>query len=290
MDINFLLIQILNGVQYGLLLFLVASGLTLIFGIMGIINLAHGSFYMIGAYVVWALIEFTGNTALSVVLALLISFIAGVVLELSFYKHLYKRDHLYQVLMTYGLILIFEDMRSIFWGDEVHGVSAPNLLSGAIQLTENLDYPIYRLVLSLACVLVALGLYFIIQKTKLGMMIRAGASNNEMTRVLGININVIYTTVFSMGVTLAALGGIIAAPISSVYPNMGGQILIMCFVVVIIGGIGSIWGALFGALLIGLGETFGRIFFPEYAGLTVYILMVAILLWRPEGLLKRSVA
>ncbi len=288
MDFYSFLIQLLNGLQYGLLLFLVASGLTLVFGIMGIINLAHGSFYMIGAYMAWALAEQTGNFGLAVLLGIVLTVILGILLEAVFYRHLYKRDHLYQVLMTYGLILVFEELRSIIWGDDVHGVAVPALFSASIPLTDNLSYPVYRLAISAVCVLLALGMYLLIQRTRLGMMIRAGASNNEMVQALGINIKLIYTLVFALGVALAATAGMIAAPISSVFPNMGGQVLIICFVVVVIGGIGSVWGALLAALMIGLVDTFGKVLVPDYAGLSVYVLMAVVLLWRPEGLFKRG--
>ncbi|MEI8323882.1 MAG: branched-chain amino acid ABC transporter permease [Betaproteobacteria bacterium] len=266
MDIYSFLIQLLNGLQYGLLLFLVASGLTLVFGIMGIINLAHGSFYMVGAYLAFSLTAVSGNLFLAVVLGLLLSVLLGVALEWLFYRHLYARDHLYQVLMTYGLILVFEELRSMVWGDDVHGVAVPALLSGSIPLTENLSYPVYRLAMSGVCLLLGAGLYWLIQKTRLGMMIRAGSTNREMAQALGIDIKRLYTLVFALGLSLATFAGMIAAPVASVYPNMGAQVLIICFVVVVIGGIGSVWGALAGAILIGLTDTFGKVLLPEYGG------------------------
>jgi branched-chain amino acid transport system permease protein len=287
MDLFTFLIQLLNSLQYGLLLFLVASGLTLVFGIMGIINLAHGGFYMLGAYLAWALAERTGSLGMAILLGIPLTVLLGIVLERVFYRHLYDRDHLYQVLLTYGLILVFEEMRSLLWGDDVHGVPVPDLLSASIPLTDTLSYPVYRLAISGVCILLALCMYLVIQKTRLGMMIRAGASNSDMVRALGINIKLIYTLVFALGVALAALAGMLAAPVSSVFPNMGGQVLIVCFVVVVIGGIGSVWGALLAALMIGLVDTFGKVLLPDYAGLLVYVLMAAVLLWRPEGLFKR---
>jgi branched-chain amino acid transport system permease protein len=283
MDANFL-IQLLNGLQYGLLLFLVASGLTLVFGIMGIINLAHGSFYMIGAYLAYSIAQQTGSFLLAVVLGIAVAVVLGIVLEWLLFRHLYDRDHLYQVLMTYGLILVFEELRSIFWGDDVHGVPVPALLNHSIPLTETLSYPVYRLAMSVVCLVLALAMYLLIQKTRLGMMIRAGAANREMVQSLGINIKLIYTLVFAMGVALAAFAGIIAAPVSSVFPNMGGQVLIICFVVVVIGGIGSVKGAMLAALLIGLADTFGQVLLPEMAGMIVYLLMAIVLVWRPAGL------
>jgi branched-chain amino acid transport system permease protein len=286
-DVYSFLIQLLNSVQYGLLLFLVASGLTLIFGIMGIINLAHGSFYMIGAYMAFSLASLTGSLFVAIVLGTVLSVVLGVVLEWALFSHLYKRDHLEQVLLTYGLILVFEELRSIIVGNDVHGVNVPDILNWSLPLTDTLSYPVYRLFMSAVCLLLSVLLYFLIRRTRLGMMIRAGASNREMVQSLGLNINLVYRLVFALGVALAAFAGMIAAPISSVYPGMGTQVLIICFVVVVIGGIGSIWGALVAALLIGLADTFGKVLIPEAAGVTVYVLMAAILLWRPEGLFRR---
>ena len=287
MDVYSFLIQLLNSVQYGLLLFLVASGLTLIFGIMGIINLAHGSFYMIGAYMAFSLASLTGSLFVAIVLGTALSVVLGVVLEWALFSHLYKRDHLEQVLLTYGLILVFEELRSIMVGNDVHGVNVPDILNWSLPLTDTLSYPVYRLFMSAVCVVLAGLLYVLIRRTRLGMMIRAGASNREMVQSLGLNINLIYRLVFALGVALAAFAGMIAAPVSSVYPGMGTQVLIICFVVVVIGGIGSIWGALVAALLIGLADTFVKVLIPEAAGVTVYVLMAAILLWRPEGLFRR---
>ena len=291
MDLATFLIQCLNAVQYGLLLFLVASGLTLIFGIMGVINLAHGSFYMIGAYMAYALapwvgVTFGGGFFTTLVVGLLLSIAFGYLLEWSFFSFLYEREHLQQVLMTYGLILVFEELRSIIVGDDVHGVAAPAWLSGSVPLGDVMTYPTYRLFISAVCVAVALGLYFVLARTRLGMMIRAGASNREMVQVMGVNIKFLYRVVFAAGVALAVLAGMIAAPVSSVYPNMGGQVLIISFVVVVIGGIGSVRGALLASLLVGLVDTFGKVFFPEAAGVLVYLLMAVILLWKPEGLFR----
>ncbi|HEY8555064.1 MAG TPA: branched-chain amino acid ABC transporter permease [Burkholderiales bacterium] len=288
MDLGSLLIQVLNSVQYGLLLFLVASGLTLIFGIMGIINLAHGSFYMIGAYMAFTLSGLLGNLFLAMAVGIALSVVLGIVLEWLLFSRLYHREHLEQVLLTYGLILIFEEIRSIIVGDDVHGVPVPAFLNFSIPLTETLSYPIYRLFMSGVCLLLAAGMYVLIQRTRVGMMIRAGNTNREMTQALGININLIYRLVFALGVALAAFAGMLAAPVSSVFPGMGNQVLIISFVVVVIGGIGSVWGALVAALLIGFADTFGKVLFPELAGIAVYLLMAAILLWRPEGLFKRA--
>ena len=282
------LIQILNSVQYGLLLFLVASGLTLIFGIMGVINLAHGSFYMIGAYLAFSLAELTGSLWTALPLGIVLAFALGLVLEILLISRLYRRDHLYQVLLTFGLILVFEEMRSILVGDDVHGVAIPALLDASLPLTENLSYPVYRLFISAVCLVLAALMYFTIQKTRLGMMVRAGASNAEMTQALGINIRWIHALVFAAGVALAVFAGMIAAPVSSVFPGMGNQVLIICFVIVVIGGIGSLKGALVASLLIGLADTFGKVLVPELAGVAVYLLMAVVLLFRPAGLFGRT--
>ncbi len=287
MDFANFLIQLLNSVQYGLLLFMLAAGLTLIFGIMGVVNLAHGSFYMLGAYLAWSLAAKMGSLAAAIVVGTVLAVAFGLLLERLLFRHFYHRDHLDQVLLTFGLIYIFEELRSILWGDDVHGVPVPALLSASIPLTDNLSYPVYRLFMSGLCILLALGLYFLISKTRLGMKIRAGAFNHQMTEALGINVKLIHAVVFALGVGLAAIAGMIAAPISSVYPNMGSQVLIMCFVVVVIGGIGSVRGALISALLVGTVDTFGKVLLPQVAGMLVYMLMAAVLLWKPEGLFKQ---
>ena len=286
MDLTTFLIQCLNSVQYGLLLFLVASGLTLIFGIMGVINLAHGSFYMIGAYLAFSLSSLLGSLPLALLVGIVLAVAFGYVLEWVFFSYLYDREHLQQVLMTYGLILVFEELRSILVGDDVHGVAIPELLAGSIAIGNGMTYPVYRLFVSGVCLPLALGMYLLISKTRLGMMVRAGATNREMVQSLGINITLLYRVVFAVGVALAVFAGMIAAPVSSVYPGMGGQVLIICFVVVVIGGIGSIKGALIAALLIGFVDTFGKVLWQEGAGALVYVLMAAILLWRPAGLFK----
>jgi len=293
MDLATFLVQCLNAVQYGLLLFLVASGLTLIFGIMGVINLAHGSFYMIGAYMAyglspWVATHLGGGFFTALALGLVLSVALGYVLEWVFISYLYEREHLQQVLMTYGLILVFEELRSLLAGDEVHGVAPPPWLAGTIPLGDLMTYPVYRLFMSGVCLLVAAGLFAVIARTRLGMAIRAGASNREMVQSLGIDIRFLYRVVFAAGVALAVLAGMIAAPVSSVYPGMGNQVLIVCFVVVVIGGIGSIRGALVAALLVGIVDTFGKVLFPQAAGVLVYVLMAAILLWRPEGLFRHA--
>jgi len=288
MDPVIFLIQVLNGLQYGLLLFLVASGLTLIFGILGIINLAHGSFYMVGAYLAFSLTQRLGNFWLALAAGVVLAVALGIALEWLVMRFLYRRDHLYQVLLTYGLILIFEEARSLLWGDDVHGVQVPAGLDFSIPLTDTLAYQVWRLVMSAACVAIAVAMYWLIQKTRLGMTIRAGSFNREMVQSLGFDIGLLYRVVFALGVALAAFAGMLAAPVSSVYPGMGNQVLIISFVVVVIGGIGSVKGALVAALLIGLADTFGKVLVPQIAGMVVYLLMAAVLLWRPQGIFGRA--
>jgi branched-chain amino acid transport system permease protein len=282
------LIQILNSVQYGLLLFLVASGLSLIFGIMGVINLAHGSFYMIGAYLGFTLAQWTGSLWLALPLGIVLAAALGLLLEWTLISKLYRRDHLYQVLLTFGLILVFEELRSVLVGDDVHGVATPSILAASLPLTDTLSYPVYRLFISAVCLALAGLMYVVLQKTRLGANIRACASNPEMAQSLGLDIRWIHALVFAAGVALAAFAGMIAAPVSSVFPGMGNQVLIICFVVVVIGGIGSLKGALVAALLIGFVDTFGKVLFPEFAGVAVYLLMAVVLLFRPSGLFGRT--
>jgi len=294
MDFVTFLIQCLNALQYGLLLFLVASGLTLIFGIMGVINLAHGSFYMIGAYMAYALAPvvastFGGGFFATLFVGLALAVLLGYVLEWAFFSFLYEREHLQQVLMTYGLILVFEELRSLAVGDDVHGVQPPPWLAGTLPLGDLMTYPVYRLFISAVCLLLALGMYLVFTRTRLGMMIRAGSTGTgarEMVQSLGVDISFLYRVVFAAGVAIAVLAGMVAAPVSSVYPGMGSTVLIICFVVVVIGGIGSIRGALVASLLIGFVDTFGKVLLPEVAGVLVYVMMALILLWRPDGLFK----
>ncbi|MFJ1253754.1 branched-chain amino acid ABC transporter permease [Cupriavidus sp. CuC1] len=286
MDIVSFFIQCLNSIQYGLLLFLVASGLTLIFGIMGVINLAHGSFYMLGAYLAFTLAGLTGSLLIAIPLGIVLAVAFGYVLEWVFFSYLYEREHLQQVLMTYGLILVFEELRSILVDDDVHGVTVPAMLDWSLPIGNDMTYPVYRLFISAICLLVAAAMYLVIRRTRLGMMIRAGATNREMVQSLGINVTVLYRFVFALGVALAVLAGMIAAPVSSVYPGMGSQVLIVCFVVVVIGGIGSVKGAMVASLLLGFVDTFGKVFWQEASGVLVYLLMALILLWKPQGLFK----
>jgi branched-chain amino acid transport system permease protein len=296
MDLYTFLIQLLNGVQYGLLLFLVASGLTLVFGIMGIINVAHGSFYMIGAYLAWSLTARLGSFWIAVPVAIALTVAIGMLLEWLVIRRLYGRDHLYQVLLTYGLILVFEETRSLLWGDDVRGVPVPEALTGSIPLTDTLSYPLYRLWISGVCLAVAALMVWVIQRTRLGMTIRAGSVDRDMVQSLGIDVQVLYRVVFAAGITLAAFAGMVAAPVSAVAPGMGNQVLIVSFVIIVIGGMGSVKGAMLASLLIGLADTFGKVLhleiggvrvLPELSSMTIYLLMAVVLLWRPEGIFGR---
>jgi branched-chain amino acid transport system permease protein len=286
---DLVLVQIFNGIQYGFLIFLAASGLTLVFGILGVINLAHGSFYMLGAYLALTLTELTGDVFLATALGIPLAIAFGAAIEWAFVRHLYKRDHLQQVLLTFALILIFNEVQRIAWGSYPHSVPAPSYLKGSVQLTEGLSYPVYRLVLTALCAALAGAMFFVIQKTKVGRLIRAGESNREMTELLGFDATRLYRLVFAAGTALAALAGMLAAPVESVYPGIGERILIISFVVVVIGGIGSIRGAFIGALAIGIADALGKVFLPSLAGVVVYALMAAILVVRPGGLFGRMV-
>jgi branched-chain amino acid transport system permease protein len=246
---------------------------------------------MIGAYMAYALAPWVenwlgGGFFVTLAVGVVLSVLLGYLLEWLFFSYLYEREHLQQVLMTYGLILVFEELRSLTVGNDVHGVQAPGWLSGSIPLSDVMSYPVYRLFISAVCIALAVAMWYVITRTRLGMRVRAGASNREMVRAMGIDIRLLYRVVFAFGVAIAALAGMIAAPVSSVYPGMGGQVLIICFVVVVIGGIGSIRGALVAALLVGAVDTFGKVLFPQAAGLLVYLLMAAVLLWKPEGLFR----
>lgn len=297
--------QILNGLQLGVTLFLMAAGLTLVFGIMGLINLAHGSLYMIGAFVAASVTGATGSFLLGLLAAVPAAAAVGVAIEVIALRRLYDRDHLDQVLATFGLILLLNELASILWGARPLFMDVPLWLAGTVEILPGVPYPAYRLAIILVGVLVAGLLYLLIARTRLGMLIRAGATNRAMVGALGVDVARLYTLVFAIGAGLAALAGVMAGPILSVQVGMGEQILILTFVVVVIGGLGSIKGALAGALLVGLVDTLGRAFLPtllrvalppasadavgaSLASMTIYILMAAVLVWRPNGLFGRS--
>jgi branched-chain amino acid transport system permease protein len=293
--------QCLNGVQLGMLLFLLAAGLTLVFGIMDLVNLAHGSLYMLGAYFAATFATLTGSFVLALILALVASLVAGMVLEVIAIRPLYRRNHLDHVLGTFGLILFFNELVRLVWGPEGRTLSLPSEMLTAVQILPGVYYPIYRLVIILATFAVAGLLYAMVMRTRLGMLIRAGASNREMVGALGINIKLLYTLVFGLGAALAGFAGVMQAPILTVQIGMGENILILAFVVIIIGGIGSIRGAFVAAVIVGLIDTVGRAFLPDLlrhvlstnaaqtlgpslSSMSIYMLMAAILVFRPEGL------
>jgi branched-chain amino acid transport system permease protein len=282
------LVQLFNGVQYGLVIFLAAAGLTLVFGILGVINLAHGSFYMLGAYLALSLTDIFGDIFVTLAVGIPLAAAFGCGIEWLVMRHLYKRDHLQQVLVTFALVLIFNELQRTIWGSFPHSVPIPAYLAGSIKLTATLSYPIYRLALTAICVALAAGMMLVIQKTRVGRLIRAGESNREMVELLGFDSAILFRLVFAAGVALAAAAGMVAAPVESVYPGIGERILIISFVVVVIGGIGSIRGAFLGALLIGIADAFSKVFLPDFAGFMVYALMAAVLVVRPTGLFGRA--
>jgi len=300
MDWNLFFTQLMNGLQLGLLLFLLASGLTLVFGIMDFINLAHGSFYMIGAYFCATLTYVTGSFVLAALIAVGGVFVVGVIVEATIVKRLYRSDHLDQVLVTFGLILVFDTAVHMIWGPQGMAVPLPRYLDGQVEFG-TLVLPTYRLVIIASGLLVAAGLYVLVMKTRLGMLIRAGASNRVMVSALGVNINRLFMVVFGLGAALAGLSGLLIAPITETSIGMGNDIIIVAFVVVIVGGIGSIKGAFFAALLIGLIDTLGRSYLdvflkifmsaqnaetaaPALSAMLIYIMMAVILAVRPQGL------
>ncbi|HUK03768.1 MAG TPA: branched-chain amino acid ABC transporter permease [Burkholderiales bacterium] len=295
--------QTLNGLQLGVTLFLIAAGLTLVFGIMNLVNLAHGALYMVGAYLGTFFFQQTGSWPLAVALALAGSMLVGVVTEVVALRTLYERDHLDQVLATFGLILFFNELVAMLWGRAAIFSTIPEYLSGHVQIAGGLSYPLYRLVIIGIGLAVALLLWWVVARTRLGMLIRAGASNRPMVAALGVNIRLLYTVVFGFGAALAGLAGLLVGPVYSVQPGMGELILIQVFVVIVIGGIGSIRGAFAGALIVGMVDTLGRAFLkptlatvlsptaadaagPALASMLIYLLMAVVLAFRPAGLFR----
>lgn len=277
--------QTLNGLQLGTMLFLMAAGLTLVFGIMNLINLAHGSLYMLGAYAAAALFGLTGSFLLAGAGAFVGVAALGMALEWAVLRRFYARDHLDQVLATFGLILFFNEMVRVIWGPQALFMPLPPALEGTVELIPGVPYPLFRLATIGVGLAVAAALSLLIGRTRAGMLIRAGASNRVMVEALGVNIRRLYTAVFGLGAALAALAGTMAGPLLSVQVGMGDGVLILTLVVIVIGGIGSIRGAFLAALLVGLADTFGRMLLPAaLAEMTIYILMAAILFWRPQGL------
>jgi len=300
MDWNLLITQLLNGLQLGLLLFLLASGLTLIFGIMDFINLSHGSFYMIGAYFCGTVVAYSGSFIAGIVFGLIGMFAIGALVEWSIARKLYRSDHLDHVLVTFGLILIFDTLVHLIWGAAGMAIPLPDVLNGQLTLG-SLVFPIYRLLIIIAGLAVAAILFFLVTKTRLGMLIRAGASNRTMVEALGININRLFLVVFALGAAMAGLAGMLIAPITEASIGMGNDIIIVAFVVVIVGGIGSVKGAFYAALILGLIDTMSRSYLdallklampvtyaetaaPALSAMLIYILMAAVLAFRPQGL------
>ena len=293
--------QGLNGVQFGVMLFLMAAGLTLVFGIMNLINLAHGSLYMIGAYVCAYVFQASGSFLLGIGSALAAAILVGIVVEVVVFRALYTREHLDQVLATFGLILFFDEMVRIIWGPTALYASIPEFLSGQVEILPGAPFPSYRLAIIVVGLLMALLLYLLVAKTRLGMLIRAGAANRVIVGALGVNVTLLYTFVFALGAALAAFSGLMAGPIFTVESGMGENVLILAFVVIVIGGIGSIRGAFVASLLVGIVDTMGRAFLrpllatvmapaaadnagPALASMLIYILMATVLFFRPQGL------
>jgi branched-chain amino acid transport system permease protein len=300
-DATRVFVQTLNGLQFGIMLFLFAAGLTLVLGIMNLVNLAHGSLYMIGAYYTASFTQWTGSFLLGLLLALLAIFITAVIIELVVLRPLYRRDHLDQVLATFGLILFLTETVRIVWGSGGEFMTVPPLLSGSVVLLPGVIYPIFRLVIIGVGLVVAFGLYLVVAHTRLGMLIRAGAANREMVEALGVDVRLLFTAVFGIGAMLAALAGGLAGPLFSVEPGMGDGVLILALVTIVIGGIGSIRGSFLAALIIGLVDTVGRAFLPglfaaflphpianaigpAVASMLIYVLMAVVLFFRPQGL------
>ena len=293
--------QVLNGLQLGVMLFVMAAGLTLVFGVMGLINLAHGSLFMVGAFAAAAVAGATGSFALALVAALAVAAAAGALIEVLVIRRLYDRDHLDQVLATFALILIFSEGTRWIFGSFPLYLNIPDYLSGPVTLPGGIQYPLYRLTLIAIGLLIAAGLFALISKTRLGIQIRAGENDREMIAALGVDITRLYTIVFALGAALAGLAGALVGAIQSVQVGMGEPVLIVAFVVIVIGGIGSIKGALVGAILVGLTDTLGGVLLPEFfklfmdnstassagsalASMLIYVLMAAVLIWRPTGL------
>jgi len=296
-----LLIQVLNGVQLGLLMFLLAAGLTLTFGIMDLVNLAHGSLYMMGAYLAWTFITWTDSFLLGVLLALPATFVLGVVIEAVVVRRLYARDHLDQVLATFGLILFFNELVRAVWGPAGKSIAVPPFLSRTVEILPGVPYPAYRFALISVGIVVAILLAGLVARTRMGMLIRAGASNRRMIAALGVNIELLFSLVFGLGAVFAGLAGMMAAPIGSVKIGMGDDILILALVIIVIGGIGSVKGAFIAAMMVGQIDIFGRSYLPDLlktflspatassaapaiSQMLVYLVMAGVLIWRPTGL------
>jgi len=283
MTLSLFALQLLNGVEYGLLLFLVASGLTLIFGVLGVLNFAHGSFYMLGAYLAYWIAARSGSLFVAMLIGVPMMLLVGWVVERLAISRLYSRDHLSHVLLTYGLVLVLNDLQRFLFGSDVHGVPTPRPFSFGIALGEAQTWSAYRAFTSTICLAIALAIRQVLLGTRFGMRVRAGATDSEMVEALGIDVRRLLSILFAAGTALAAFAGMLAAPLTTVYPGMGEGVLIVSFVVVVIGGIGSVKGAFVGALLVGIADTFGKVLLPGVSSAIVYAVMAAVLLWRPRG-------
>jgi branched-chain amino acid transport system permease protein len=288
MSLFFFFVQLLNAIQYALVLYLVASGLTLLLGVMGVINLAHGAFYMVGAYIAFAVVQHIGSFWFAIPIGIVLGLVLGAMIEKFLLSRLSGADHLSQVLLSFGLILLINEGQRVIFGNDAHGVDVPAILNYSIPLSDTLSYPAYRLFVCAIGILFVVVLGFVMARTRVGMMLRASAENREMARALGVDANLLYLGVTAVGIAFTVLAGVIAAPLSSVYPGMGDQVLILSFVIIVLGGIGSLRGALIGSLLLGLIDSFGKQFFPDYAAFLVYAAMVVVLTLRPQGLVKGS--
>jgi branched-chain amino acid transport system permease protein len=285
MSLSLVVVQLLNGVQLGLMLFLMASGLTLVLGMMSFINLAHGSFYMIGAFIASSLLAWTGNFMLSLLVAVAGAGIVGLLLEIGMLRKVYQQSHLQHVLITFGLILVFNELARLIWGPFPVPLPVPALLAGSVEILPGITYPIFRLAILFVGLAVAAALYVVITHTRSGMWVRAGASDRAMAGAIGVDIELMFSLLFGMGSALAGLAGVMAGPILTVQVGIGEPILILSLVVTVIGGIGSIRGAFLAALLVGVIDTFGRILFPPAIGsMMIFLLMAVILACRPQGL------
>lgn len=298
---DYLLLQMLNGMQLGLLMFLLAAGLTLTFGIMDLVNLAHGSLYMMGAYIAWTTISWTDSFVLGALLALPAIFVLGLIVEAVVARRLYARNHLDQVLATFGLILFFNELVRVIWGPAGKSIAVPTFLNHTVEILPGVPYPAYRFAIIVVGAAVAILLAWLVARTRIGMLIRAGASNRRMIGALGVNIELLFSLVFGLGAVFAGLAGLMAAPITSVKIGMGDDILILAFVIIVIGGIGSIKGAFIAAMMVGQIDIVGRAFLPDLlktflsasaassaapaiSQVLVYVVMAGVLVWRPTGL------
>jgi branched-chain amino acid transport system permease protein len=285
--LHLLLEQLLNGCQFGVMLFMIAAGLTLVFGIMNMINLAHGSLYMLGAYVASSVLAATGSFALALLVAVPAACLLGLVLEQTVLRFFYKRTHLDQTVVTFGVILVLNELVRIIWGPNPQRMPLPQFLAGSVRLLPGVDYPTFRLAIIAVGLIVAILLYILVVHTRAGIWVRAGASDRIMATALGVDVSRVFSVVFAVGAGLAGLAGVLAGPLFAVQVGMGENILILALVVVVVGGVGSIRGAFVAALLIGLGDTFGRVLLnPALGSMAIYVLMAALLAWRPQGLFK----